>query len=93
MDLPNFPQCHGISAVPDDPVQRLADSGADMLHLQNGFANDETLQQLTATGMEFAFATVNDRGRAEYLLDRGATSILTDKPGLLDHRSLTDPTG
>lgn len=82
--LPEFPRCAALSAVPIDPSKRLAEAGADMLHLQYRFGDDETLERLRATGMEFGFATVNNAERARYLLDRGASSILTDKPDLLD---------
>lgn len=82
--LPFFPRCAAVSAVPDDPAKRLIEAEADMLHLQYRFGNDETLERLRLSDMEFGFATVNNAERARYFLDNGATSILTDKPDLLD---------
>lgn len=82
--LPEFPRCAAVSAVPEDPANRLTESRAHMLHLQYRFGDDESLERLKMTGIEFGFATVNNADRARYLLNKGASSILTDKPDLLD---------
>ncbi len=82
--LPEFPRCLALTAVPEDPAQRLADVDAQMMHLQQSFAGQTELELLSNTGMEFGFATVNNPERAQFLLENGASSILTDKPDLLE---------
>ena len=82
--LENYPRCLAVTAVPESPVKRLAEASAHMMHLQHSFAREAELERLGATGLEFGFATVNNPQRARYLLKKGASSILTDKPDLLD---------
>ncbi|MEP1208395.1 MAG: glycerophosphodiester phosphodiesterase family protein [Rhizobiaceae bacterium] len=82
--LPNHPRCLAVTAIPELPAQRLSDVNATMLHLQHSYAGPEGLARLREAEMEFAFATVNNPQRARHLLKNGATSIMTDKPDLLD---------
>ena len=84
LKLENYPRCLAVTAVPESPVKRLEESSAHMMHLQHSFAREAELERLSTTGMEFGFATVNNPDRARYLLNKGASSILTDKPDLLD---------
>ncbi|WP_162654824.1 glycerophosphodiester phosphodiesterase family protein [Lentilitoribacter sp. Alg239-R112] len=80
--IPEFPRCLAVTAVPDDVEQRLKEINGKMIHLQHSFANDEGLSNLKNAGCEFAFATVNDPTRARLLLSQGASSIMTDRPDI-----------
>ena len=89
--LEHHPRCLAVTAMPESPGKRLAEAGAHMMHLQHSFAREAELEQLSANGMEFGFATVNNPDRARYLLEKGASSILTDKPDLLDGSAGASP--
>lgn len=79
-ELPNVPRCLAVTVTPPDPALRLVEAGCQIMHLQNDYLDDPTLDRLNRSGIEFAVATVNETGRTTHLLKRGAQSVLTDDP-------------
>ncbi|CAM3344571.1 glycerophosphoryl diester phosphodiesterase [Pseudomonas floridensis] len=70
--------------APADPVALLAEYDCRILHVLNDMLDEHHLTRLQDSGVEFAVATINNPYRARYLLARGAQSILSDYPDLLD---------
>ena len=81
--LPAVPRAHAVEFVPRDPVARLAEARCQILHSQAEVTTPEDCARLTAAGLEWAVATVNDAQTARRFLAAGATSILTDHADLL----------
>lgn len=81
--LPDVPRGLATAAMPQDPMARLHEANCQILHLQASFVSEQDLERLCADGIEFAIATVNDPDEAQYFLERGAQSVLSDKPDLL----------
>ena len=86
--LPQVPRCLAVTVTPADPALRLAETGCQIMHLQNDYLGDVALERLNRSGIEFAVATINDPQRASQLLGGGAQSVLSDDPLAL--RGLTD---
>jgi glycerophosphoryl diester phosphodiesterase len=82
-ELPNVPRCLAVTVTPPDPALLLAETGCQIMHLQNDYIDDATLERLNQSGIEFAVATVNDQRRATELLYGGTQSVLTDDPLIL----------
>ncbi len=80
--LPNVPRGLATAAMPRDSKARLEDADYQILHLQAGFVGEQDMERLCADGIEFAIATVNDPVEARYFLERGAQSVLSDRPDL-----------
>ncbi len=81
--LPELPRALAVEYVPRDPVARLAEARCTILHVQAAAADPEDRARLTAAGIEWAAATVNDPAVARAFLAAGATSVLSDHPDLL----------
>ncbi len=86
--LPQIPRCLAVTVTPEDPARRLAETGCQILHLQNDYLDEEALDRLNGSGIEFAVATINDTQRANHLISSGAQSVLSDTPFVL--RGLSD---
>ncbi|KTC20612.1 glycerophosphodiester phosphodiesterase [Pseudomonas marginalis ICMP 9505] len=78
------PLCLASLVAPADPAALLAEYDCQILHVVDPFLDEGHLRRLRDSEVEFAVATVNDPQRARYLLSRGAQSVLTDYPNLLD---------
>ncbi|MBP1124691.1 MULTISPECIES: glycerophosphodiester phosphodiesterase family protein [Pseudomonas] len=78
------PLCLASLVAPADPATLLAEYDCQILHVVDPFLNECHLSRLRDSAVEFAVATVNDPHRARYLLSRGAQSVITDYPNLLD---------
>ncbi|MEX3008218.1 glycerophosphodiester phosphodiesterase family protein [Hoeflea sp. TYP-13] len=83
-NLPDVPRAIALLCIPEDPDAYAAETGAQIIHVQDKFVDEEALRTIRASSMEFGVATVNDPERAKYLLNSGVTSILTDDPLLLE---------
>lgn len=79
-ELPNVPRCLAVTVTPPDPVLHLLETGCQIMHLQNDYLDDWTLERLNRSGIEFAVATVDEPSRVSHLLKGGAQSVLTDDP-------------
>ncbi|MCD5972117.1 glycerophosphodiester phosphodiesterase family protein [Pseudomonas quasicaspiana] len=78
------PLCLASLVAPADPAELLAEYDCQILHVVDPFLNESHLSRLRDSEVEFAVATINDPQRARYLLSRGAQSVITDYPNLLD---------
>ncbi len=78
--LPQVPRCLALTVTPEDPARRLVETGCQIMHLQNDYLDDEALDRLNRSGIEFAVATINDAQRANHLISGGAQSVLSDDP-------------
>lgn len=81
--LPQVPRALAVEYPPRDPAARLAEARCQILHVQAAATGPEACARLTATGLEWAVATINDPAEARAFLAAGATSILSDRPDLL----------
>lgn len=81
---PQVPLAMASLVAPADPAALLAEYGCRILHVLDDMLDDHHLARLRHSGVEFAVATINNPYRARYLLARGAQSILSDYPDLLD---------
>lgn len=82
--LPSVARAVAVTAIPDDPWTVLRNAGADVLHVLDDGSAVADYRRLSASGVEYAVAIVNDPDRARALLDARCQSILTDRPDLLD---------
>lgn len=80
--LPDVPRGLATAAMPRDPKARLEETDCQILHLQASFVSEQDMERLCADNIEFAIATVNDPDQARYFLERGAQSVLSDRPDL-----------
>ena len=81
--LPQIPLALALSFVPKNPDLLANEVGVDILHFGDEFVDDHSLGKLKNSKTEFAVATVNDKKRAEFLLNNGVQTILTDTPKIL----------
>jgi|TARA_B100001741_G_scaffold312150_1_gene314833 glycerophosphoryl diester phosphodiesterase len=81
--LPQIPLALALSFVPKNPDLLANEVGVDILHFGDEFVDDHSLGKLKNSKTEFAVATVNDKKRAEFLLNNGVQTILTDNPKIL----------
>ena len=81
--LPQIPLALALSFVPKNPDLLANEVGVDILHFGDEFVDDHSLEKLKNSKTEFAVATVNDKKRAEFLLNNGVQTILTDNPKIL----------
>ena len=81
--LPQIPLALALSFVPKNPDLLANEVGGDILHFGDEFVDDHSLGKLKNSKTEFAVATVNDKKRAEFLLNNGVQTILTDTPKIL----------
>ena len=65
--------------VPADWRQSLARFGAISLHCAAEAASDAVLREAAQAGIPVLCYTVNDPADAQALLDRGVTSVFTDR--------------
>lgn len=82
--LPSIARAVAVTAIPDDPWTVLRDAGADVLHVLDDGSAVADYRRLSASGVEYAVAVINDPDRARALLDARCQTILTDRPDLLD---------
>ncbi len=81
--LPQIPLALALSFVPKHPDLLANEVGVDILHFGDEFVDDHSLGKLKNSKTEFAVDTVNDKKRAEFLLNNGVQTILTDNPKIL----------
>ncbi len=81
--LPEIPRAHAVEYPPRDPARRLAEARCQILHVQAAITDAAERARLTASGIEWAAATINEAAEARRFLAEGATSILSDHPDLL----------
>ncbi|WP_316858503.1 glycerophosphodiester phosphodiesterase family protein [uncultured Cohaesibacter sp.] len=82
----NWPEIRRAFArviVPDDPDGMAEEVGAHIIHIQEAFGDEEGLERIRNSHVEFGAATINDPARARYLLSNGIQHILSDHPDLL----------
>ncbi|MCY6381400.1 glycerophosphodiester phosphodiesterase family protein [Hoeflea prorocentri] len=91
-NLPDVPGAIALVCVPDDPDGYARDVGASIIHVQDCFVDDAALERIRRSSVEFAVATVNDPDRANYLIDSGVQSVLTDDPMVLQRGNMDTTT-
>lgn len=81
--MPHIPRALTTVYVPQDPDGLAEEIGVQIMHVQDEFTDADAIRTIRQSSVEFAVATVNDRERAQELLDAGVQSILTDNPRIL----------
>lgn len=83
---PLLPDCSFamlLQALPDSWESILKENGADALHLDADFLQQEHAQILAAEGMVFRCYTVNEKSRFTELMEWGAEAVFSDVPDQL----------
>ncbi len=83
-ELPEVPRAIATEFVPCNIVDRLRETQCQLIHFQASCVTEQDFVTLRAADIEFAVATINEPDTARAMLSKGATSVLSDDPMLLD---------
>lgn len=86
--LPDLKRAIAIAPVPEEPDEYAREINVDIIHVQNSFINENAIERIKKSNVEFGVATVNDKARAEHLLSSGLQQVLSDNPLLLSDAEL-----
>ncbi len=78
--MPKMPLALALACVPRNPDQLAAETGVQIIHVNDAFVDAEALETIATSSVEFGVATVNDPLRARQLLEAGVQQVLTDDP-------------
>jgi glycerophosphoryl diester phosphodiesterase len=81
--MPEIPRSLSLHYVPRDPAGLAAATHSQILHVKAAFLTEAELDRIASTDLEWGAATVNDKQRAQFLLERGIQSVISDDPNLL----------
>ncbi|WP_237153343.1 glycerophosphodiester phosphodiesterase family protein [Oryzibacter oryziterrae] len=80
--MPEVPRCFAVCVPPRDPRALLEETRCQLLHCIVDLFDADAEARVSASGIEYGLAVVNDLTRGRQLIAGGAQTLITDIPDL-----------